>query len=1258
MVNVSQNQIVGSILPNVYISKIILQSSGDEVVESNPHVDVAREPDTFVDPRTGKVKRRFVQPNFARKSKESEKLNVTVEVVLKEKILDGLFTNWFGDVDFSKYIRVRLIQITDGNLARYVAQSINFLDVVDVRGETIQTPSQLVVSKFNLARNLNLVEPRRLKNISRLPDFQPFGYGAPKIDESLLPQISQLEKAIRPSFYKLINDRDVVASSTISVGQETPRDPREIRRQYRETDSDGNEIYNFLFRRVFTLNQKNPENLSYFAFAFLDLQQLRQDFDLGKVFPKNNTIGNVANEVVIRDGEIASETSVFYSGNEIWAGPIQRSATNELVGVLNSGLTVPLRQEFAPNSKVQDFRNFDDLEKVKVDFSLLESELNRLNIINPRREGVGFQNPKGYFSNFSTARDEEGNVRFFFSVDYRKLLQDYTNFGKLLRRRDAMRFILQDSAILGMKIIRRRVAGSPEIGSAQREDVFFTDSPVGYGRNSIDKTIAVSGEKSFGSFVEVEQANGSLAEIESVNLQNIDDGSVRHFTGIDRSIATETDGYYRYEVQLEVKDAGYNFLKRFVIRLEEARQRLNAYYAEATSLGSNSTQVPLMNPHVDVPQEEFLVKGQQRKTTFDLTLNRFSQSFIENQRNRYYGRSLRLSPWLEAIFTYVEGLRIFSDAELDYSLIQRQLTYFASPTTGTPAGIEKLLKLIESLQKNIEAEIGISAFGRGDIGESLKGVSSLRKDSGVSKSRIQGNNTLRTFRVNYLFKDVLNSNLVPQRGFDFLNTPTEENVGLKVITGEQYRLRAQRELDTYFNITDSEQVANVDIAFGNQFYTKGDNLNKTAFSYLSPARIKLGVDDEINRIGNSPQPIIPELNFQNIAFKVRTVNSPIFNVPTKNKLKSTKLSLKKDTIDFFSVYNVSVEPISTINAPRFSLPDQIGPRRAGRPAQKIDALQEKQQRRCDFDEDVINNENLDPTQLLLELAKRTPLEPRVSLTPFLGKGPSGRTITPIVPAGSVVDVPQPTTFNPQPITVADSSLALQAIQPIERTIRAFDLSSEQNSLNKLVQQPSLVKSDTFFQGAPHNTNVNDAVSALPIQIKSLFLSRVKPEIIQTNWVVRKEDALKGPGNDVRFNFDYNMLRTVQVLRGYEVDKNGLPLVRKPLWEPLTIELYNRSIGQNLICRLTPYENKVLEIRRQRDLELMPFDEYFVLRAEQPVESVIGEAERTLPQAVPLNVQRDFEKEKEQEAFRLIEQDRKAFALRAEYLRNITYQFED
>ena len=85
---VNQEDILGSLIPDVYINGVTLESSGTPLVESNPHIEHERE--------------------NINKQKAPEVLIVTVDLSLKEKLDDSLISSWFAEQDFTKYLKLNL----------------------------------------------------------------------------------------------------------------------------------------------------------------------------------------------------------------------------------------------------------------------------------------------------------------------------------------------------------------------------------------------------------------------------------------------------------------------------------------------------------------------------------------------------------------------------------------------------------------------------------------------------------------------------------------------------------------------------------------------------------------------------------------------------------------------------------------------------------------------------------------------------------------------------------------------------------------------------------------------------------------------------------------------------------------------------------------------------------------------------------------------------------------------------------------------
>lgn len=112
MTAVNQEDLLGEIIPDVFISQILLESSGTPVVDNNPHISVSGE---------NKVN---IQTN-------NDNLLVTLKIILKEKLSNDLLGNWLDKLDLQKYLRVKIFQSTDPKTTALLSLSQDMLDLVD-----------------------------------------------------------------------------------------------------------------------------------------------------------------------------------------------------------------------------------------------------------------------------------------------------------------------------------------------------------------------------------------------------------------------------------------------------------------------------------------------------------------------------------------------------------------------------------------------------------------------------------------------------------------------------------------------------------------------------------------------------------------------------------------------------------------------------------------------------------------------------------------------------------------------------------------------------------------------------------------------------------------------------------------------------------------------------------------------------------------------------------------------------------------------
>ena len=60
------------------------------------------------------------------------------------------------------------------------------------------------------------------------------------------------------------------------------------------------------------------------------------------------------------------------------------------------------------------------------------------------------------------------------------------------------------------------------------------------------------------------------------------------------------------------------------------------------------------------------------------------------------------------------------------------------------------------------------------------------------------------------------------------------------------------------------------------------------------------------------------------------------------------------------------------------------------------------------------------------------------------------------------------------------------------------------------------------------------------------------------------------------------------------------MVKHPIWLPLSYDIYNKSVGKTLLCRLRSYENSKVNIRYKHASALPTYDDHFFLRPSAAV----------------------------------------------------------
>ena len=398
MIPVNKESELGSIIPDVYIRKISLLSNGSLVYESNPHVDHEREPKSYRDATTGKIKRKlFDKRDFEFKEPNSDPMTVELTLIVKERLDNKSLGTWFNNNDFAKYMRIKIIQSMDrGFTEQFATKSLD-----------------ITSNEFELLWK------------------QQTNSNSTKLAVKTIPlKLTQTESSL---------------------------DQYE-----KEIDENGDTVYNITFQVSFHVHDSNPKHLAYFAMSYLDAEALASDFGLNLPGGMEKEIdGNLIGESVIDEYKLTSETYIFLDeGGSAWTGPVHQQEDGRWrTGAIESADAKFLELTSITNSTVQDFRDVKDLERKQIDFSIINNEILGADL--EVKHAFSDRNNIGgtYFTEAFIARDSEANVRFLFGFDMLALAIKHTAFGSLYRRNN-QKELLKNIKIRNMKIVRIRGANN------------------------------------------------------------------------------------------------------------------------------------------------------------------------------------------------------------------------------------------------------------------------------------------------------------------------------------------------------------------------------------------------------------------------------------------------------------------------------------------------------------------------------------------------------------------------------------------------------------------------------------------------------------------------------------------------------------------------------------------------------------------------------------------------------------------------------
>jgi hypothetical protein len=588
---------------------------------------------------------------------------------------------------------------------------------------------------------------------------------------------------------------------------------KDLNKNYQSVDSDGDGVYEIMYEAKFTVLASEPKYLAYHIETFIDIKAIEDEYqiDLSGISFRGITSPPI-HESVFYNFDIIEERDILRLPNgNIWTGP--RHFMEDDTWQTGHGPVggVSLEKDKIPNTLIHDYR--DAKEKLQLDLLALGRELSLIKRSVKVANG-DFKLPKkiAYFSEMHLSRDNRENCRFFFSIDYGKLIREGTKYGSYFHNDHAK--LVNSAKIRSLKIVRKRVQEAQSINKllspTTTKKNFEIESPL--------ETVALSGEIVPGKFLSTtyktkgltngaaEVVYGSISEIKLDLVQTI---GVRHFTGIDLTI-NKISGLYKYGVEIEIEDNTVQALLRVLVELTNAKAKLEQYYAEAT-----------------------------QPDNFDVLTNRFTRKFISKKKRQARRSRPGQLPWIGPVGTYIDALEILYNTNTRPGLksstrqLAKSLWTYSSPRTGNPQGIHIFIEMVKDAISRLSEMLGMSS-SLSPGGFNVNNISGKNKATSVKTP-------MRTFKTTKFFSNIFDASVPKDTGYDYLPyngafiKSMLKSPGLSSVSAAAYTKRVDKETLKYFKTLDTS----VNIRSGDMILTNTDRMINSKFSFLSPSYTKL-----------------------------------------------------------------------------------------------------------------------------------------------------------------------------------------------------------------------------------------------------------------------------------------------------------------------------------------------------------------------------------------------------------------------------------
>jgi len=951
-----------------------------------------------------------------------------------------------------------------------------------------------------------------------------------------------LDRNFRPSYLKRARVQNQFEENIIDLGKLLSDSLEKEKRVV----TDGETTYDITYTTTFFIPNVEPKNIAVFAHTFVNLTDVLQDkFILPRPGKRNYIQGNTTAQRIIVDGMIRENAYVYKTPEgKVWAGPVHRHDDQFMAGAFHTNDPHPvLERSRVSNFIIDDYRVLEELKEPELRIRPHRMSYNRKGSTKTS-EDLKVLKTEAYITEPEFSTDAKNVLKFIFHIDHEKLVRDNTQYGALFETIDkaAKSEIIENSPIKDISIYRERVVRGLRRGQVK---------PVEYEDRT--ELIANSSERKAGNIKKSETRrslqNGQkksqkviVGAMRQINLSANSDSGVRSIGITDYDMARETDGLYRYYVEMEVEDGTVPFVKRQHRKLSRSKNKL----------------------------ERFIILASDRRNTIPET-GEFTYSFIRRESRR---EDISTAPWFEAILTYLDILS--NVAMIRYPRLRmasRLLHNLCNPSSGNFHGLTTLLGLIQELESEMQDVLG-EANPRID-----------EVDFSARTSGFKGKITKNTFRVKKNFKKVHDSNIQNNVGYDFLAGGSRNSTGPRQLTFGQLQTRLEQEGEKYFSPTSNGPVTRTNGASEQtQFQIPNPELASTFYSYLSPAIIYVGQKN-----------VLKTINKGRNLFASEKFNLMISSILKSNSLFGSPSSTLQDNIDPTQP-EFNIAPVLFLGSGYRDANTKISRDTYTNNLNNLlilDALNVT----------ISSEDTYSAKTTLKDFADGLEILQAAYSDPESNLGATSNFSTDTLPVEDLLfsDELSVTGIEEQKDITGIGNTLIKSL--VESNDFVFPKKSKKiERLDDLLLASTTNAIDEYFGDMPNGEEKKQKfIENLPIQIKSLVLTLNAR--VRKNWLTTRQntgqDLIETPELFGLFYFLYSHLNMIQVFTGFERTRSGEVQISKPIYRRLTVELLEemRLNNQAALCRMVPYRNNVIGFKKSPKLKMPEFDSVFMIRPE-------------------------------------------------------------